>query len=101
MKTSVLISLITFLGLSALFAQTSDYPKLKAKAEALVAEGSFAKANEVYQQAKGLNLSPAESRWVTFRLADTLWRSQAATQTADTTPLDRARHELEALVRDL
>ncbi|MDB6112979.1 MAG: Large extracellular alpha-helical protein, partial [Pedosphaera sp.] len=101
MKTSALIGLITFLGLSALFAQTSDYPELKAKAEALVAEGSFAKANEVYQQAKGLNLIPAESRWVAFRLADTLWRSQAATQTADTTQLDRARHELEALVRDI
>jgi uncharacterized protein YfaS (alpha-2-macroglobulin family) len=101
MKTSALLALITFLGLSSLFAQTSDYPALKAKGEALHAEGSFAKANEIYQQAKTLQLAPAESRWVAFRLTDTLWRSQAATQTADTTQLDRARHELEVLVRDV
>ena len=101
MKTSVLIILLALLGLSPLQAQPSDYPELKAKAESLYAEGSFAKANEVYQQAKALKLAPVDSRWVAFRLADTQWRSQAATQTADTTQLDRARHELEALVRDV
>src|SRR3954451_15808674 len=100
MKTSALLALIAFLSFSALLAQTSDYPALKAKAEALFAEGSFAKANEVYQQAKALPLPPTESRWVAFRLADKLWRSQTATQTAAPPHLDRPRHELEVLVRD-
>src|SRR4051794_22154432 len=101
MKTSALFALIALLGFSALRAQTSDYPDLEAKAEKLYAEGSFAKAGELYQQAKALKLSPAESRWVDFRLADTLWRSQAATQTADNTKLEKARHDLEVLVRDV
>ena len=33
----------------------------------------------------------SEARWVFFRNADTLWRSQFATQTADTTKIDPAR----------
>ena len=40
------------------------------------------------------------TRWVLFRNADTLWRSQAATQTADTTKLDQARDWLEQLLRE-
>ena len=43
----------------------------------------------------------SESRWVGFRLADTLWRAQAATKTADSTKYDEARHQLEVLVRDI
>ena len=95
-----LIVALVFLVLS-LRAQTSDYPALEAKAEALYAQGSFAKANEVYQQAKALKLSPTESRWVEFRLADTLWRSEAATEISDNTRLEQAHHDLEALVRDI
>jgi hypothetical protein len=38
---------------------------------------------------------------VDFRLADTLWRSQAATQTADTTAFEQAQRQLEVLIRDI
>ena len=79
------------------FAAQSDYAALERRAESLVAEGSYAKAHEVYEQASRLELGEAERRWVRFRLADTRWRSAAATESADTTPLDEARAELEAL----
>ncbi|HSP06346.1 MAG TPA: MG2 domain-containing protein, partial [Acidobacteriota bacterium] len=39
--------------------------------------------------------------WVQFRAADTLWRSEAATETADSTKYDQAQHALETLVRDV
>ncbi|HLP78288.1 MAG TPA: hypothetical protein VK327_15390, partial [Candidatus Paceibacterota bacterium] len=78
-----------------------EYETLKANAEKLYAEGSFAKANELYASATLTNLPPTEQRWVQFRLADTQWRSEAATKTADTSKLDAARHQLEVLVRDV
>jgi uncharacterized protein YfaS (alpha-2-macroglobulin family) len=99
--TSFVLLLALSLGLISLYAQTPDYEKLKSEAEASYAEGSYARAYESYVQAGALNLSPAQKRWVDFRQADTLWRSQAATQTADTTKLDQARHQLEVLVRDI
>ncbi len=78
-----------------------DYEKLKSEAERFYNESSYARAHEIYRKAKELNLSPIELRWVDFRIADTQWRSQAATQTADTTKLDGARQQLEGLVRDI
>ncbi|MDB6016531.1 MAG: Large extracellular alpha-helical protein [Pedosphaera sp.] len=103
MKTPALLTLISFLGISALLGQSAanSYPDLKAKAETFYTQGSYAKAHELYQQAKALELSPADARWVDFRLADTQWRSEAATQNSDTTKLDAAHHDLEILVRDI
>lgn len=77
-----------------------DYNALKEEAEKFYAEGSYGRALEVYQKAKDEALPEAESRWVAFRLADTLWRSAAATENRDQSKLDQARHELEVLVRD-
>ena len=76
--------------------QQLDYDKLKAEAERFYAESSYARAYEIYLKAKQQNLSPAELRWVDFRIADTLWRSQASTQTADSTKLDSARQQLDS-----
>ncbi len=99
------LRLIAILSLTAACcasaALPSEYEKLKAEAEALCADGSFAKAHEAYRQVALTNLPPTEQRWVQFRLADTLWRSEATTQRADTTKLDQARVELEKLVRDV
>ncbi|MBE0540536.1 MAG: alpha-2-macroglobulin [Verrucomicrobia bacterium] len=79
-----------------------EYARLKSDAEQLYAEGSFAKAHELYGRAMLMsNISSNEARWVWFRNYDTQWRSQAATQTADTTKLDEAREQLEKLVRDV
>ncbi|HVG39152.1 MAG TPA: hypothetical protein VM870_07690, partial [Pyrinomonadaceae bacterium] len=81
--------------------QQPGYEGLKAEAERFYREGSYERAREIYVRAKNLQLPPAEARWVEFRLADTLWRAQAATETADSTKYDQAREALEALVRDV
>ncbi|HEX8844326.1 MAG TPA: alpha-2-macroglobulin family protein [Pyrinomonadaceae bacterium] len=80
--------------------QQADYQKLKSEAERFFAEASFSQSHELYEKAALLELPAAEKRWVQFRLADTLWRAQAATQTADQTLFERARAQLEDLVRD-
>src|SRR5437868_7000722 len=76
-----------------------EYEKLKADAEKFFADASFSKAHELYQKAAAMKLPASESRWIQFRLADTQWRSQAATHNSDTTKLDQARDELNKLVR--
>ncbi|MCS6804576.1 MAG: alpha-2-macroglobulin family protein [Acidobacteriota bacterium] len=81
--------------------QLPEYERLKADAERRYAEGSYAQAHELYMKADALSLPPDEARWVDFRLADTLWRSEAATETADSTKRDQAREQLEKLIRDV
>jgi hypothetical protein len=82
-------------------AQSRGYAELREEAEALYAEGSYALAHERYREADRLDLPAAEASWVDFRLADTLWRSQAATQSADATQIDLARQGLETLLSEL
>src|SRR5262249_8408826 len=91
----------TLLSLQAPQVSQPEYQKLRADAEKYYAQASYSLAHKLYQQARALSLPPAEARWVDFRLADTLWRSQAATQTADTTAFEQAQRQLEALVRDI
>jgi len=79
----------------------ADYPTNKAAAEKFCAEGSYAKAHKIYGKVDISFLSRDEARWVTFRFADTQWRSQAATDNPDTTKFDEARDNLEKQIRDL
>lgn len=99
MKIRALI--LFFASVVSLFAQPSDYPGLKARAEGLYADGSFSQAHDIYQEAKKIALPRSEIRWVDFRLADTLWRSAAATTTADNTQFENAEKQLNALNRDI
>src|SRR5437867_8589695 len=92
---------ILSLTLHSLAAPSPEYEKLKSDAEKLYSDRSFSLAHEAYQKAQGLDLPAEEKRWVQFRLADTQWRAQAATENADTTKLEDARHQLEMLVRDI
>ncbi|MGH7994643.1 MAG: hypothetical protein ACREDQ_14065, partial [Limisphaerales bacterium] len=79
-----------------------DYQSLKAEAEKFYADGSYAKANEIYGRLSLLSsISHDEARWVVFRFADTQWRAAAATDNPDTTKLDDARGQLEKQIRDL
>ncbi|MBI5545782.1 MAG: alpha-2-macroglobulin [Deltaproteobacteria bacterium] len=98
----VLILAVAILPLltGAAAMKPADYPKLKDKAERLFAEKSYQKAHEAYQELKGLELPAAEKRWVAFRLADTLWRSQAGASTPDTSKYDLAQRELQQLVQE-
>ena len=79
--------------------QQTDYAGLKAEAERLYAQGSYARAQEIYSRVDKKSLPAAELRWVEFRLADTLWRAQAATETADNTKFEEAQKQLEELIR--
>ena len=81
-------------------AQTQDYSQTKAQAEKFFADGSYARANQLYATVSKAGLSPEELRWVSFRLADTEWRAQAATETSDTTKFEEAQKLLEELVRN-
>lgn len=96
--TAISVTAFVFLIIST-FIQQPNYTQLKAEAEAQYARGSYASANETYSRVDKTKLTASERRWVEFRLADTSWRSQAATQTADTTKFDVARKQLEELLR--
>src|ERR1044071_6939158 len=97
MKT-ITISILILLLFNAV-AQQSDYSQLRSEAEAQYAQGSYARAHELYAKVDKTKLNASESRWVEFRLADTSWRAQAATQTSDTTPFEQAQKQLEELIR--
>jgi alpha-2-macroglobulin len=91
-------------SLVALFApflaQSTDYAKLKAEAEKFYAEKSFSRAHELYLQADRKQVAADEARWIEFRIADTLWRAQAATNTNDDTKFQQAQQQLAALVKE-
>ncbi len=99
MKIIILsISVFTFLLFNSV-AQQTDYSQLRSDAEAEYAQGSYSRANELYARVDKTKLNRAELRWVEFRLADTTWRAQAATQTPDTTRFEQAQKQLEELIR--
>lgn len=99
MKTIILsIPVFAFLLFNAV-AQQPDYSQLRNEAEGQYAQGSYARANELYAKVDKTKLSASESRWVEFRLADTSWRAQAGTQTPDNTRYEQAQKQLEELIR--
>src|SRR5690348_1052010 len=99
MKTIIFsVALFVFLLLQAA-AQQADYSQLRAAAETEYSQKSYARAHEIYSRVDKSKLSAAELRWVEFRIADTLWRAQAATQTTDDTKFEQAKKQLEELIR--
>ncbi|HET6893643.1 MAG TPA: MG2 domain-containing protein, partial [Pyrinomonadaceae bacterium] len=102
-KTTLAIALLVALGFVTLTftvsSQQTDYSRFKDEAERFYAAGSYARANEIYSKINKIRLSPAEVRWIDFRIPDTLWRAQAATTTADTTKFEQAQKQLEELIR--
>ena len=99
MKTIVLaVSLFFYLLFNAL-AQQPDFPQLRNEAETQFAQGSYARAHEIYSRVDKTKLAADDLRWVEFRLADTSWRAQAGTQSADQTPFEQAQKKLEELIR--
>src|SRR5262245_59457782 len=89
-------------GVKVAASNPADYEAAKRRAEALYAEGSYALAHEIYAGlAGGEGVPAAERRWVRFRAADTLWRSEAATRATDNTRLEEARRDLEAMAAEV
>lgn len=101
MRKVLTVAFLFLICLAQSRAYQTEYSQLKAEAEERYAAGSYARAHELYSKAAALELPPAEARWVSFRVADTLWRAQAATNTADTSNYERAQRQLGSLVRDI
>ncbi len=103
MKTIILsvavFALLLFNATIRQNAQQADYSQQRAAAEQEYSQKSYQRANELYAQVDKSKLSATEVRWVEFRLADTSWRAQAATQTYDTTKIEEARKQLSELIR--
>jgi hypothetical protein len=101
MTKHIVFALIGLATWNACAAEPPEYESLKAEAEKFYADGSYAKAHELYARAMEMsNITSNEARWVFFRNADTQWRAQSGTQTADTTKLDQAREWLEQSLRE-
>src|SRR5215211_7447174 len=99
MKTIILsIPILAFLLFKAV-TQQPDYSQLRNEAEAQYAQGSYARAHELYVKVDKTKLGASDLRWVEFRLADTSWRAQAGTQTPDNTRYEQAQKQLEELIR--
>jgi alpha-2-macroglobulin len=81
-------------------SSTADYQTLWRQAEVAFAERSYARAHELYASVKQESLSPADLRWVRFRLGDTTWRAEASDPKRDDTEVAKAREELLALLRE-
>ena len=105
MKMEFFFALTIAAAANALAQPTNDslaeYETNKAAAEKFYADGSYARAHDIYGKINVSGLPGEEARWVAFRSADTQWRSEAATDNADTTKLDEARDTLEKQIRDL
>lgn len=110
-KTTLLIAAIGFLLLLQItqpspagaspepIKSQTDYAQLKAEAERFYSQGSYARAYEIYAKIDKKNLAEPEQRWVSFRIADTTWRAQAASETADNTKYEQAQKQLEEIIR--
>ncbi|HEX2272083.1 MAG TPA: hypothetical protein VHH35_21255, partial [Pyrinomonadaceae bacterium] len=99
MKTIIFsVAVFAFLLFNAA-AQQVDYSQLRASAESEYSRKSYARAHEIYARIDKSKLTASELRWVEFRLADTSWRAQAATETPDNTKFEEARKQLEELIR--
>jgi uncharacterized protein YfaS (alpha-2-macroglobulin family) len=98
---TVLMTLAVFFAFTGIAMGQSDYFTNKDAAEKFYADGSYAKAHEIYAGMDASSFPAGEARWVAFRLADTQWRSAAQSGNRDTTDLDEGRNSLEEQVRDL
>jgi len=96
-----MLSFLLSLVLSLLPALAPDgYDDVRRRGEASYAEKSFGRAHEAYEEAARLDLTAEERRWVAFRLADTAWRSDAASPAPDPTVRAAAQKALEQFVAE-
>ncbi|MBU1086185.1 MAG: alpha-2-macroglobulin [Candidatus Omnitrophica bacterium] len=100
-RVSLLVLFSVLLLCRPCFSQPSEYERLMQEAEQLYAEGSYALAHNIYVSLDEMALEKDKARWVDFRVADTLWRSQAATNTSDSSKFDQAKQQLDVLTRDI
>jgi len=70
------------------------------RGESAYEEKSYQRAHDLYAQAAKLELSSSDKRWVDLRLADTAGRADAADPATDPERRDKAKGELEGLIRE-
>ncbi len=102
----VFLSLVIILhsGVCTALSHQSDksdqFEQIKYNAEREYVQSSYSRAHELYEKAADLSLNDEQQRWVQFRLADSAWRSQAATDTSDSTIFEESLKQLQILIRD-
>ncbi len=96
-------SLFLLATLATLAPRTNppEWKEIRQRAEKLFAEKSYELAHRAYDEASTLELSAEDRRWLAFRLADTDWRSAAATDNPDTTRVERAKNALDELQKKI
>ena len=70
------------------------------KAAGLYEEGSFKLAHEAYSSLPMAQIPPEQQRWVRFRTADSLWRSEKSTERSDATQVEKALQVLRELTAE-
>jgi len=78
----------------------AGFPEANKEAERLYEEGSYAQARAVYASIQTSQLSAEDKRWVHFRLAETLARSEFGSRQKDDSELRRAQTELNEFVQE-
>ncbi len=80
---------------------STTYGELNEKAKSYFDNKSYALAIEAYEEIAALSLTAEQKRAVTFRLADSRWRNEVATESTDHTTLQEARIVMEDIIHDL
>lgn len=80
---------------------STTYGELNEKAKSYFDNKSYALAIEAYEEIAALSLTAEQKRAVTFRLADSRWRNEVATESSDHTTLQEARIVMEDIIHDL
>lgn len=99
MRILILSMLLVLAGLGT--GTGAEFESINPEAEKLYAEGSYARARELYAKIDRAKLTPAEKRWIEFRLADTLWRavgSENADDEESQAAVEPAQKALQALI---
>jgi alpha-2-macroglobulin len=92
------LSAAILFGWIHLFLSAADMEARFGEAERLYKEGSYKRAHEEYQRLAETGRTAEEKRWIQFRLAETLARSEGSTRQPDDSVFRAAEAELRKFV---
>lgn len=91
----MIVGVFTALGAGGAEA---PYERLKTEGERAYEEKSYARAAQIYEQAKGVAASTGEKEWVEFRLADSGWRALSGSRQEDEEAAQGHREALRRMI---